>query len=416
MLDPNDESDSALIKRDIGVSVSSTSLAESYARGSAKKYYAVSGSCFKQLCMRANTAEGQKIREYYIKLESLVPIYNAVLSVYREIENELCLFEYREKVKSADEKAKSADEKAKHIASQLEQERMNRETLENKYTGMIELDKRRQAVYDAIISNLPLKAEFERVEYLYILATDEMCRVNVFKIGKTESLERRLEEYNRTPSVPALTMTRCEYRKIFRITNGYECESYLKKITKSLKCKHMSETIVAPFQGLCRLMECIANCDNEACERMIDIIDFFRTHELALQEIPEPVNVTEYMSHPNIRGAIEASAPQQMIEGPANNGSSDVARVNVTQTDSEQIDRIISTQTCDDLSKFRAMIQRAKHISVRNMEGLVTLLKRHPERNNAGISERMKLPKTIVEAFVGAKISKKGEQYNIEFR
>jgi len=149
--------------------------------GSNAKYYAVTGECFKMICMERN----RDIRRYYIKIEKLAVFmkdYVQGISSYQIIqsqkEKEQLLLESAEQIEKRDKLLEETQEKLikKEVQLKIEQER---------HVAL------REAVEDVIT--------LEKNQIFYIATSDYYQRRNRYKYGGVDCEERlktRLSSYN----------------------------------------------------------------------------------------------------------------------------------------------------------------------------------------------------------------------------
>lgn len=121
-----------------------------------KQYITVSPDCFKELCMYIGTSKSKEIKKYYIELEK-------VFKFYLEYQNE-----YRKKI---------LEDKEEELANKQK-----------------ELEQTKDKVMDMERDFKHKELEFD--EFIYIATNYHYHQQNVYKIGKSNRLNKREKQFN----------------------------------------------------------------------------------------------------------------------------------------------------------------------------------------------------------------------------
>ena len=212
--------------------------------GQNKKYYVITDERLKALLLSAKTAKGKSIRKYYIKTENLVPIMFEVIKVQEQM-----ILKHQLEIKD-----KELQDQAK--------------LLEN-----------------ANIKTLDLKSEIKNSEifredgYIYLTTTKQYARYNVFRLGRTMNLNRRLQHYE----IGRVQDDKPYYVYVFKTANHELTEFILRKFLK----KYMEDStankdmyilpfrILKPFvENICRIFnDNMIPIANDMIEANIDFVD-----------------------------------------------------------------------------------------------------------------------------------------------
>ena len=130
-----------------------------------KQYITVSPNCFKELCMYVGTKKSKEIKKYYIELEKIFKFYLEYQNKYRELEIENKKLEIENKNQELEEK--------ENIINEQKEELNNLINIQQKTVK-----------------------ELKKDEYVYIATNKLNSKNNIFKIGKTVSLNGRLSNFN----------------------------------------------------------------------------------------------------------------------------------------------------------------------------------------------------------------------------
>lgn len=212
--------------------------------GNRTKYYIITGSCLKLLLMSAPTSKSKLIKNLYIKTETLVSIMNDIIKAYQTL-----VFQQQLEIKD------------KEIQDQAK-------LLEN-----------------ANIKTLDLKSEIKNSEifkedgYIYLTTTKQYSRYNVFRLGRTMNLNRRLQHYE----IGRVQDDKPYYVYVFKTANHELIEFILRKFLK----KYMEDStsnkdmyilpfcLLKPFiENVCRIFnDNMIPIANDMIEANIDFID-----------------------------------------------------------------------------------------------------------------------------------------------
>jgi len=157
-----------------------------------KQYFAVTAICFKKLLMNSDRKLGAETRDYYIKIESMAKLmltYNNSLQerkLIKQVEENKKLVEEAKATKLARIKArKLAVEKAAKAKSQKEAD--DREIARLKLETLVkDLNHQYRDKRDQLQPN----------GWIYIVASKNTFKTNMFKVGKTNDLDARLAQYH----------------------------------------------------------------------------------------------------------------------------------------------------------------------------------------------------------------------------
>jgi hypothetical protein len=170
--------------------------------GNRAKFYIVTGECLKGLLMSASTEKGKMVRKLYIKTEKLVKIMIMVLEERKTIEfkeklliKDKEVIEYKEKIEIKDMELEVKDKEVNEYKEKIEVKDMELGIKEKE----LEVKDEENQILKA--KALDLKSEIKNLEvykkngYIYITTTKQYAMNNVFRVGKTINLDKRLQQY-----------------------------------------------------------------------------------------------------------------------------------------------------------------------------------------------------------------------------
>lgn len=207
-------------------------------RGAAlKKFYIITGECFKCLLMSAQTPKGRVVRKIYIKTEGLVILMIEVIKQQQFLVYEDLL--------------KKSDEKQLKLTNRI----LSTDTLEK--TG-----------------------------YVYITTTKQYALNNQFRIGTTENLDKRQQKYR----VGRAKNDYLYYVYVYQCENPPLLEYILRNFFKSFRDSDLKDFYVLPWSLLFPAVKSI--CENYSAHN-VPIINQVIQNNLAydftqVSTVPEP--------------------------------------------------------------------------------------------------------------------------------
>ena len=206
--------------------------------GSAQKYYLVTGRAYKKMLMKARTKNGDKICEYYLKVEELA-------IQMRDYIGELNKYILTKELESS------------------------KKLLEEKDNIIKEKDEATNRIHKVNIELLTYKKLNEKNESIYIVATHRYATQGIFKIGRTKNMKARNSGHNNTHIVG----DKVKILKEFKVNDSVLTENYIHKKLKGLLVNGEKEFFIAPYDLLLNIIEVIIHNDAEHNDLINSVID-----------------------------------------------------------------------------------------------------------------------------------------------
>lgn len=200
-------------------------------RGSAQKYYKITGKTLKKMLMKCGTKKGDHICEYYLKVEQLAIFMKDYISALHKhiLETKLA-----EKDKVIEDNKESLN-------------RINRVNLEL----------------------LTFKKLNEKNESIYIVATYRYATQGIFKVGRTKCMKARTSGHNNTH----IAGDKVKVLKEFKVNDSAVTENYIHRKLKGLLVHDEKEFFVCPYDLLENIIEVIITNDDTHNNLINSIID-----------------------------------------------------------------------------------------------------------------------------------------------
>lgn len=206
--------------------------------GSAQKYYLVTGRAYKKMLMKARTKNGDKICEYYLKVEELA-------IQMRDYIGELNKYVLTKELESS------------------------KKLLEEKDNIIKEKDEATNRIHKVNIELLTYKKLNEKNESIYIVATHRYATQGIFKIGRTKNMKARNSGHNNTH----IAGDKVKILKEFKVNDSVLTENYIHKKLKGLLVNGEKEFFIAPYDLLLNIIEVIIHNDAEHNDLINSVID-----------------------------------------------------------------------------------------------------------------------------------------------
>ncbi len=206
--------------------------------GVPKKYFIISGECFKMLLQSAQTERGREIRKYYIRVESLCAIFNKFLFMYMS---------HREQ-----EQVKLLIEEKKKIENELKKEAI-------RYQNLFNINK----------ELLSYKKFIEKNERIYIVSSWNYARQGIFKIGQTKNMQSRSSQHNNT----RIGGDKFKILEEFKVNDSQAVEKIIHRKLKGLLVKDTKEFFMCPFRYIKQIVAMIVKNDDEENDSVNTLID-----------------------------------------------------------------------------------------------------------------------------------------------
>jgi hypothetical protein len=172
--------------------------------GNRAKYYIITGECLKCLLMSAQTPKGKIVRKIYIKTENLV-----VLMI--EVVKQQQLIKMESELQIKDKQIETLEE------SNIKVERAIKELHHMKIDG-----------------------------YIYLITTKQYCKQHVFRLGRTESLNRRQRQHS------SARVKNDQYFYVYhrKVENAELCELFIRRLLSKYREDSLKDMYVMPFSIL----------------------------------------------------------------------------------------------------------------------------------------------------------------------
>jgi hypothetical protein len=201
--------------------------------GKAKKYYKVTGRTLKKMLMKCGTKKGDKVCDYYLKVEQLaIFMKDYIVALHSHILQ------------------KEIEEKDKLI-------KIGKEDLYRIHNVNMEL--------------LSFKKLTQKKESIYILASYKYATQGIFKIGRTKCMKTRTQGHNTTH----IAGDKVKVLKEFKVNDSVAAENYIHRKLKGLLVNGEKEFFVCPYDLLESLIDTIINNDithNDLVNSVIDTV------------------------------------------------------------------------------------------------------------------------------------------------
>lgn len=330
ILDPNNSTDKQLIDsyENIGIEISIPKTQRTDARGGHNKlYYAVSCDCLKDLIMRSSTVLGTQLRGHLIRIEKLVPIYDRLLNIAREIirEQEIRTLQIQnesEKKLIMDRAQREQDEaraREEQLQRELEQNALEARAREEAATqAAVEAQARAEAAMreaEALRRKqvrmkalpFPIIPPSDNGSYFYIATSAQMAPAHHYKIGCTTCLAARLAGYQTgRPSTDPIFFV-----YIRPCANSYTVEKQIKDLLKQF-CENTradTELFIMRFDALRAIVDAIVDGSLRATAILRDYVA--HRDEICADDdphVPLPVEIPTREPVPAVSHAPRANA------------------------------------------------------------------------------------------------------------
>jgi phage anti-repressor protein len=223
--------------------------------GSNKQYYGVTGECWKKLLMMSKSKNGDKIRNYYIKVEKLA---KTMFIYIMELEKHIA----QKQIEAQKLLLNQSNEKMREITKEKEEITKEKEEIIKKK------EKELQQITQSPIVNIAktlIQIEKDKDEF-YVISNHTNIKKSIYSFGKAIHSTRRLTQHNKS-HVEKLFII-----KKFKCFNAYQVESRIKNLLVKFV---RGENIVMPIRLLLELVELIINHIDDETDYVNDVINVF---------------------------------------------------------------------------------------------------------------------------------------------
>ena len=330
ILDPNDSTDKQLIDsyENIGIEISIPKTQSTNTRGgSNKRYYAVSCDCLKDLIMRSSTALGTQLRAHLIRIEKLVPIYDRLLNIAREIireqeirtikiqnesEKKLIMDRAQHEIENSAleaqrvvEESHAREEAATQAAAEAQAREVEAQARAEASAREADALRRKQVRMKAL--PFPIIPPSDNGSYFYIATSAQMAPAHHYKIGCTACLTARLSGYQTgRPSTDPIFFV-----YIRACNNAYTVEKQIKDLLKQF-CENTradTELFIMRFDALRAIVDAVVDGSLRATAILRDYVA--HRDEICADDdphIPSPIELPTREPVPAVSHAPRANA------------------------------------------------------------------------------------------------------------